>query len=80
VLKVEGPGVKSSQTCILAYLNCNSLLLTFSMLFPKGGTQKGRLSKSTENVNVSKYMTESESTYGISEARFGILDDTNFRS
>ena len=28
----------------------------------------------------SKYMTESESTYGISEARFGILDDTNFRS
>ena len=50
------------------------------MLFPKGGTQKCRLSKSTENVNVSKYMTESESTYGISEARFGILDDTNFRS
>ena len=42
------------------------------MLF-HGGTRKGRLGKSTENVNISKYMTES--TYFRGQIESGRFDD-----
>jgi hypothetical protein len=47
-----------------------SSILTFQC-FSQGGTQKAHLGKSTENVNVSKYMTESVQRAPISEVRFG---------
>ena len=54
----------SCRNTIDSYIDIFSALFLFFFFFfffffPQGGTQKGRLRKSTKNVNISKYMTES---------------------